>query len=466
VNRAHPGPEKGPNLSERGAHTDQEQIGETLWLGAGEIDVTPTRPGPLAGYEARGDTESTGTADGLRAALVILAVGDDAVAWLAVDSLAVPAALADRLRAAVREGLGDDGVQIVVAASHTHSAPRGWVGSIHPGHSGVDNPIAIAELEDRIRTLAESIAARPREQVVLSWAARQVGGLAANRLERTGPHDSDLGVLLVRSAEHGAIRAAVFDAANHPTVLGPHNLDYSADWPGAARRILQAALQASNEASGHRASPPVVLFLQGAAGDISSRYTRRAANIGEVGRLGTIAAAAAMEAIAHDGSEVRGRPRHASRVLELERRPLPDIDAAQHDLDDAIRDRESLTGVSVLDPRVRIAQSRIDGARVQRALALAEIAPVVPLVLSVIAIGDVAWVHVPVELFTDVGRRIRARSPFPVTRVVGYADDYRGYLVDEAAYEASSYEALSTFFRPEAADLLAKAAQQILEEIR
>lgn len=443
----------------------REKTEKTVWLGAGEIDITPTRAGPLAGYAARGDAESTGTADGLRASLAVLTTKDGAVAWLAFDSLAVPSPLAIRLRAAVREGLQYDDVQVVVVASHTHSAPRGWVGSFHPGHSGVEDPEAINELEARIVTLARSIAARPREAVVLSWAMRQVVGLAANRLERTGPYDPDLGVLIMRSADDGAIRAVVLDAANHPTVLGAGSLNYSADWPGATRTVLRAALHGLNEASGRPVSAPIVLFLQGAAGDISSRYTRRAANIGEVGRLGSLAAAAALEAVALGGSEVRGLPRYASRVLELERRHLPDIVSADHELQDAVAALESLGDVSSLDPRARLAQSRVDGAHIQRALIRAEIAPVIPLVLSVIAIGDIAWVHVPVELFTEVGRRIRALSPFPTTRVVGYSDDYRGYLVDEDAYEAGGYEALSTLFRPEAADLLAEAARQMLQDI-
>ena len=49
-------------------------------------------------------------------------------------------------------------------------------------------------------------------------------------------------------------------------------------------------------------------------------------------------------------------------------------------------------------------------------------------------IGDLAWLHVPVELYTSFAQRIRDLSPFPVTRVVGYTDGYFGYVADEAAH--------------------------------
>jgi hypothetical protein len=139
---------------------------------------------------------------------------------------------------------------------------------------------------------------------------------------------------------------------------------------------------------------------------------------------------------------------------------------AERELALATAAREELRALPSLDPRVRIAQTRLDGAMVQQRLAEADPPGTVVLPISATAIGEVAWVHVPVELFASVGERIRTSSPFPRTRVVGYADGYSGYLVDAAAEAAGSYEALSTLFRPDAGERVAAAAHDLLEELR
>ena len=43
-------------------------------------------------------------------------------------------------------------------------------------------------------------------------------------------------------------------------------------------------------------------------------------------------------------------------------------------------------------------------------------------------IGDAAFVTVPGELFTEIGRAIKSRSPFPFTYIVGLANEYCGYF--------------------------------------
>jgi hypothetical protein len=150
----------------------------------------------------------------------------------------------------------------------------------------------------------------------------------------------------------------------------------------------------------------------------------------------------------------------------MARRALPDRAEAELELARATRLREELRDLPELDPRVRIAQARLDGAVVQQGLVAAAPADSIVLPVSVTAIGDVAWVHVPVELFASVGAAIRDASPFPETRVVGYADGYSGYLVDAAAAESGSYEALSTLFPVSAGEELAWAENRLLEEIR
>jgi hypothetical protein len=48
--------------------------------------------------------------------------------------------------------------------------------------------------------------------------------------------------------------------------------------------------------------------------------------------------------------------------------------------------------------------------------------------VQTLAIGETAVVGLPFELFSGPGRALRERSPFTSTLVLGYCNDYLGYL--------------------------------------
>ncbi len=395
---------------------------------AGWAVITPTAAGELAGYAARAGALSQGTHDELEAALLVLDDGTTTVAWLSLDVLGVAEPLAEDLRAAVAAALPCD--EVLVCASHTHSGPLAW-----------------PELLSAVTGFVTRVASGPALQVAAEWVDVEVDGVGTNRLEPSGPHDRTLGMLQLRDAE-GGIRAVMTDFATHPTVLGPENLLWSADWPGAFRSQLRAAL-----------GGPVVLFTQGAAGDVSTRFTRRAATFDEADRLGKIAATAAVNP--GPGRTLTPRLGLAGAAVQVQRRPLPALADAELEVERAAAEVAAL-GDDALNPGVRLAQTRLDGARVQRDLVLAGGSGPISLPISAATLGDVAWVYLPVEPFASVAEAITDRSPFATTRVIGYTNGYAGYLADEAAHRDGTYEALSSVFAPQAADEVADAAVALL----
>ncbi len=60
--------------------------------------------------------------------------------------------------------------------------------------------------------------------------------------------------------------------------------------------------------------------------------------------------------------------------------------------------------------------------------------------LQVLRIGDVAWVGVPGELFTQLGLDIKNRSPFRHTYVVELANDWVGYLPNLEGHKLGGYQ--------------------------
>ena len=157
----------------------------------------------------------------------------------------------------------------------------------------------------------------------------------------------------------------------------------------------------------------VVGYLQGAAGDVSPRFTRQGRGAAEVSRLGGLLAAQVGDALARPGlglPSVAPSIRRTTAVLKV--RDLPSSAEAAA----TVASAEAGVRGRLDDPAARIAQTRLDGARGQALMAAAALPSELELRLSVVTLGDVAWVHLPVELFALHGLRLQAverasRSP-------------------------------------------------------
>jgi hypothetical protein len=120
-------------------------------------------------------------------------------------------------------------------------------------------------------------------------------------------------VLAVKDAG-GKTRALLVNYACHPSVLGPDNLQYSADYPGAMKRYVEAQVPGAT-----------CLFVQGGAGNINPyRDKEPVADQGfqaveEMGRqLGKTAVS-----IAQGGRPVTGALRMTAEVTEVANRWKP-----------------------------------------------------------------------------------------------------------------------------------------------
>lgn len=445
-----------------------------LLLTCGSVDVTPTPGSPLAGYGARGDAVAQGSHDPLEATLVWLRDGDSGtdVVWVGLDVVGVDGDLAAAISAAVTAAIGRPDATVLVCASHTHSSSASWFRRPVPGlelfgPNGDDEP-----RRRLVALIAEAAGRLPAglQPVRLRFAEAAISGVGANRHGPDGPHDSSAGVLTAVD-ERGRVAAVVTDYGNHPTVLGHENLLWSADWPGAARRTLAGALAAPAAPAAHdadaggAAAAPVVLFLQGAAGDSSARFVRRSQTFTEADRLGGLFAAQVQRALLDAVGPVDGPVRVRRSTVTLPTRssgPLPlaeEREAATRAEWEAVR-RRGAEG----SPQERIARTRHEGAMASLRMAQLGLPPSMQLPMTVVAVGGHAWVHLPVELFASYGLRIRSASPFATTRVVGYTDGYFGYIPDADAREAGAYEAGVGLFDADACEQLCRAAIELLQE--
>ncbi|MGW5722404.1 hypothetical protein ACWEVP_39965 [Amycolatopsis sp. NPDC003865] len=423
-----------------------------LLLAAQDVRITPEPGHPLGGYLARHGV-ATGTHDDLEASLIWLSTEDDpGVLWVALDALAVDAGLTRTLADAVAAAVGIDPERVVLCASHTHSGPEGWTGPLHPGLPGRRDAGLVGRMAETVTGAALRLRAC-RGRVRARWHAGSTEAVGSNRYRRDGPHDTSFGVLELRR-DDGSPAALLFDYASHPTVLGPDNLHWSADWPGATRRELAALI-----------GQPVAAFLQGAAGDASSRFVRRGRDHDEVRTLGGHLATSIARTLAAASSGAETGPVRMTRsALHLPYREVPTLEHSLELRESAEREwQRELAHHGEDHPAVRIAQTRYEGCAMLAAMAATD-RPTgcaeVP--VSVVSLGEIAWLHTPFELFASLGLRIRRGSPFRHTRVIGYSDGYLGYLPDADGHRNGVYESYVTLFEPDAGDVLVEHCVKLL----
>ncbi len=397
-----------------------------LRVGAARAVVTPSQPGPLAGYIARGGAVATSTLDELEVAVVVLDVGERAVAWIALDAVAVSERLATEASRIVERVAGRE-VPVVFAASHTHSAPAHWLGPFAPGHGDELDEGAVAELLDRLEG-AVADAWNTREPAQARWCMPTVHGLASRRAYLDAAVDITVGALVVTAGDR--VTAVLVDVPCHATVLGPDNLAWSADWPGGLRRELR-----------RRHPGAVVAFLNGASGDLSTRFTRTAATPAEAERLGALVADAVLAALPESAS--------VEPVLTVHDVALS-LPAAHRDPQAARARLAEAEGrrAHAADEDAALLQSVVDGARIELAVAEAPVADPVEVTARLVRLGHVTWAALPFEVFSSTAAALGGEvGPL---RVVGCAGPYQGYLPDASAFADDTYEARTARVSPEA----------------
>ena len=86
--------------------------------------------------------------------------------------------------------------------------------------------------------------------------------------------------------------------------------------------------------------------------------------------------------------------------------------------------------------------------------------------LTGIKLGPVAFVGIPGEPFTDIGRRIKDTDGFRLIMPVALANGYEGYFPSADAYAAGGYESRSSRFCPQVADQIVEGGKKLLNALK
>jgi neutral ceramidase len=328
----------------------------------------------------------------------------------------------DRIASAADAGLTSE--QLILTSTHTHSAPASLA---------LTDLYCTEAFQSWADRLGDQIAYALRQAVANMCPCRlvagmtQVPGLTIFRriktvdgivlshppppeervLSREGPVDESVHVMAVLD-EEGEPIALLVNAACHPV----HEMCIpwiSPDYPGEMSLALES-----------RFPKAVALFLNGAAGNLNpstvSGGAQRAIEHGQ--RLAAAVIGSLAQSYRVEGDDIR----LVRRTLALPTRSA---------------DSESVS---------------------------------VPLPADIVALraGSIAFLFLPGEIFVEIGLAIRARSPFTFTAVVGFAEDYIGYVPTDEAFEEGGYElGPGAWAKVErgSADLIEKTASALLEQL-
>ncbi len=216
-------------------------------LGAARVDVTPTEPIRLTGYASR-KMSHQGVEQKLWAKA--LAIGGDRSAarpggplvLITLDNCGVSEGTWREVRRRLERSAGLGPGCVVIASSHTHSAPatKDWAPNIFVQDLTAAEQGAIdrytTNLIARLETVALA-ALRARQPGRLSWTQGKAG-FAGNRRTQGGLVDQALPVLKAERAD-GGLMALVANYACHCTTIGGEFNRACGDWAGFAQEAIE-----------------------------------------------------------------------------------------------------------------------------------------------------------------------------------------------------------------------------------
>ena len=423
-----------------------------LYGSALQIDITPPIGTPMEGYAAR-IQPSIGIHDPLFAGLILLKQGDEQVLLISLDQIAISIPVTEKIRAAIAHNVLIKHEQILIACTHTHAGPSGYI-TRFPMLSDSTDPFMVDLLTRKLAGAVSQLWGQ-LEPVSLEMGQDQVFGLGRNRNDiNEEAQDHELLVLVMRSLA-GLPKAVWVNYGCHPTILGYDNRLISADFPGAARRALTCHY------------PDLVwLFMNGASGDISTRFTRRGQDFAEVERSGLLMAGSVLKAMQTtsplDVDKLQGK----TAKMELPLRAFGSIEAARAEANKLELESKVMLEKGEESGELRKAQTRAEGAQAQ--VMMAELYAgkhYLDSTLQVIRIGKLLLVGLPGEIFTETVLTLKALGKGRKLAVIGYANDYCGYFPDQKAVNANTYEALVSPFSASVANVLVSKVTKLIEEL-
>jgi neutral ceramidase len=395
--------------------------GAEFRAGAAKVSITPdvrSAKIPLGGYGARRDSPSTGVHDTIYARALVCSDGKTKAGIVSVDLCFLPANLISEIakRVAAKGGTGLEADHLLIAATHTHSAPDPLV--MHSGNTFLRKnwaPFDAKLVDFTADRIAEAIVQADRRQTAakIEISLVEAKGWNRNRRESVGEHTTDTAMTLVEvSGIEGRPLAAIVNFAAHPTLYSDKMMEVSADWPGPMTASIEKEMGAD----------AVCLFLNGAEGDASTNGSQGDTAESRVAFYGN-----RLGALAWTGLQKTN--------------PIPSTPLAAWTRRVKLPPRK---------PRAEFLLAALQlGATLDQARQFVSALMPESTTLHFVRIGDLLLMGFPCEPTGEIGLAAKAAARdagFKTPAVVALANDWLGYALTPEQYRAGNYEASMSFY--------------------
>ena len=440
-----------------------------LKAGFARVDITPPLGVSVQGYFER--RTAKGVLDPLLATAVALDDGEKKAVIISVDVIGMNMEFMSLLRPAVAEAAGLDVDGVFIACTHTHLGPG--VASTESRIGNFEN----AEYGDWLRKRIADGAAMamqdlaPATMKYTRGEVKDVSFIRRYRMKdgtvRTNPGwqnpdiDHALGTpdeesqLLIIKRE-GKPEIGIVNFQVHPDVIGGEHL--SADYPKFVRDTYELNVPNS-----------LCMYLNGAQGDSNhidvTRHPDTSCAHG-YDRARYMGRKIAMSVISNYelAKELTGdKIGYAKKIVTTKyNKGTPEEIPAALELAKIYREKGSEAAVPHLTGMART-EVIAKATRIERMQTKPDSKE---LILTAVSIGDMVFASLPGEPFTEVGRQIKARSPFTLTIPCCCANGYEGYYPVQSAFNEGGYEALTSRYVAGTAELLIDTSSEIIKTLK
>ncbi len=414
-----------------------------LQIGFGRVDITPSRPTPMAGYY--GKRLSTETHDPLWAKTTVIDDGTTLVAMITVDLIGTTQWFVDETRRLLSERANIRPACIMINATHSHTGPVLFDPNSSRynrfGNEATESKQYMLELPGKLAQCVQ-VAISAKQPTTVRQAVGEERQLAFNRrffmtdgtvgwnpgkrnpriVREAGPTDDRLPMIAFYD-QQGTLNGLICNFSIHLDTVG--GTQWSADMPFTLEQSLERVFGPKCH----------MQYSTGCCGDVNHIDVHHAfeqKGHTEAARIGTRLAGAVLRNWQSLKPSASNRLHVSNELVKL---PLAKHSADRIEWANSISERATL---DTPPPFMEMVEAfRILDVESKHG------EPIVAEV-QVISLGkDIAWIAMPGEIFVQLGLAIKDGSPFSTTIINELANGSIGYVPTRQAYAQGNYEVIS-----------------------
>jgi len=447
-------------------------------VGYASVNINPPLGIAVAGYYV--PRYASGFYDDLTASALSLAMGEKKFLIISVDCCSIANTIVEKMKEAIVAATGVEKSNIIISATHTHTGSY----FVTSGSFPVDADQITAYVDFVINRLSDlSVLAlaelKPAKMgYMVGHAPDRIAYIRRYKMKdgttQTCPPINDpnidhpIGELdqrvnVLRFDREGADSVVLLNYGLHADTVNGDVL--SSDWPGWVKRTIEKALDGTK-----------VICVMGAQGDVGSTnvhplpgdmndteisFDNEMKSPGMARFVGRALAGTILQVydkvayIDVDDIEIL----HKTLDVATNMPTKEDLPLAHKYRDLHLAGKDSEIPYEAMELTTVVAEA-------MRMCRLENGPETIPLNMIGLRIGSVAFIAIPGEPFTDIGRQIKDTPGWDMILPCALTNGSNGYFPMKSAFDEGGYEARTSTYKGGVAEAIIKAGKEILRELK